>query len=73
MSTFLLHVWYEVNTQHHSFAYGHTAIHVETENSFQMYDKVPKESVEIHEEGILKNQGQDLRSPKEMWLCHWEW
>ena len=43
MSTFLLHVWYEVNIQHHSFAYGHIAIHVERENPFQMFDKAHKE------------------------------
>jgi hypothetical protein len=55
-----------VNIQYHSFAYGYTAIHSETENSFQMFDKVHKEGVEIHGEGILKNQGLDLRCPREL-------
>lgn len=55
-------MWYEVGIQLHSFSWGHTANHDEIKNSFQRYDKVPKEDVEIHGGDILKNKGLDLKS-----------
>lgn len=64
-------MWYEVGIQLYSFSWGHTANHDEIEYSFQRYDKVPKEDVEIHGGDILKNKGLDLRSAERAAAVSW--